>query len=132
MVTPDQVKQFRFRKPLRVFPHRVDRVGVLGPLVGPVALHPREAQGEAGGIVRARLDAVEGDLDDAVPIGSIGSSGQLRQPLDRRGCRVAVRIAGARRGDGDVDGNGNGASRRSVKPVRTVHRPRPARAACTA
>ena len=42
----------------------VDRVRVLGALVGAVALHAREAQGDAARIATARLRAVEGDLDD--------------------------------------------------------------------
>ena len=35
-----------------------------GGFVGTIALHAREAQGDAAGIVRAGLDVVEGDLDD--------------------------------------------------------------------
>ena len=35
-----------------------------GELVRPVALDPGEPKGEPAGIARARLDAVEGDLDD--------------------------------------------------------------------
>ena len=34
------------------------------PLVRAVALHPREAQRQAAGVLRARLQVVEGDLDD--------------------------------------------------------------------
>src|SRR5260221_699044 len=43
--------------------HRVDGIGLLGPLVGPVALYAREAQGEPAGILRAFLEVVESDLD---------------------------------------------------------------------
>ena len=46
-------------------PHRLDggdQVGVLGVLVGAVALHPREPQRHAAGVAGAGLHAVEGDL----------------------------------------------------------------------
>lgn len=42
----------------------VDRVGVGGGLVLPVALQPGEAQGHAAGVAGRGLHAVEGDLDD--------------------------------------------------------------------
>ena len=52
----------------RVWPvDRLDRregVGLGRGLVGPIALDAREAQREAAGILRARLDVVERDLDD--------------------------------------------------------------------
>jgi hypothetical protein len=40
---------------------------------------------------------LEDHLDAAVPVGSIGPLGDRVEPLDRRWCRVAVRIARARR-----------------------------------
>ena len=43
---------------------RRDRVGVGGGLVGPVALHAREAEREAARILRTRLHVVERDLGD--------------------------------------------------------------------
>src|SRR6266581_8005036 len=42
----------------------VDRVGVAGVLVRPVALDPREAERDTAGVARRGLDAVERDLDD--------------------------------------------------------------------
>ena len=45
-------------------PHRLDRVGLVGALVGAIALDAREAQREAAGILRALLQVVERDLDD--------------------------------------------------------------------
>src|SRR5579884_2579354 len=42
----------------------VDRVGLLGLLVGPVALDPREAQREPAAIAGRGLHAVQGNLDD--------------------------------------------------------------------
>ena len=42
----------------------LDRVGLVRPLVGPVALHAGEPQRHAAGVAGARLDAVERDLDD--------------------------------------------------------------------
>ena len=56
---------------------RVDRVGVARRLVGPVPLHAREPERDAARIARARLDSVEGDLDD-----------ELRPDVDD----VAVRV----------------------------------------
>src|SRR5687767_903113 len=44
--------------------HGLDRVGLARPLVRAVALHSRESQRHAARIARARLHAVEGDLDD--------------------------------------------------------------------
>src|SRR5690606_9739701 len=44
--------------------HRFERVGLIGRFVGAIAEDAREAEGEAGGIVRALLHAVEGDFDD--------------------------------------------------------------------
>jgi hypothetical protein len=41
----------------------VDRVGVFGLLIRAVALDAGKAQGEPAGIMRARLDVIEGDLD---------------------------------------------------------------------
>jgi hypothetical protein len=43
---------------------RLDRVGLLRTLVGPVPLDPCEAKRNAARIARAALDAVERDLDD--------------------------------------------------------------------
>ena len=43
--------------------HRVERVGVLGALVGPIAQDAREAERHTARVARAALDAVEGDLD---------------------------------------------------------------------
>src|SRR2546423_12199960 len=42
--------------------NRVDRVGVVWPLVVPVSLDAGEPQGDATGVSRARLDAVERHL----------------------------------------------------------------------
>src|SRR5207342_650415 len=44
--------------------HRVDGVRLGRRLVGPVPLHACKAQRDATGVARARLHAVEGDLDD--------------------------------------------------------------------
>ena len=44
--------------------HGRDRVGLVGALVLAVAHDAREAQRHAAGVARARLDAVERDLDD--------------------------------------------------------------------
>src|SRR5205823_13478703 len=43
--------------------HRRHRIGLVAALVGPVAYHAGETQRDTAGIVRARLDVVEGDLD---------------------------------------------------------------------
>src|SRR5215218_11363006 len=45
-------------------PDRLDRVGLRGGLVVAVALDAGEPQGHPGRVAAARLDAVEGDLDD--------------------------------------------------------------------
>ena len=57
---------------------RFDGVYLFRALVGPVALHPREAQRDTAGIAAARLHAVERDLDDQlwtdvhdVPVGAL-------------------------------------------------------------
>src|SRR2546429_1940936 len=42
--------------------HRLDRVGLVGPLVRAVAEDPGEPQGDPARIARAALDAVERDL----------------------------------------------------------------------
>src|SRR5918993_2083541 len=44
--------------------HRLDRVGVARGLVRSIPLDASEAQRHSSRITRARLDAVEGDLDD--------------------------------------------------------------------
>src|SRR5260370_7614086 len=44
--------------------HRADRIGQLRSLVRPVALDPGEPQRQASRILGARLDVIEGDLDD--------------------------------------------------------------------
>src|SRR4029453_8523083 len=66
--------------------HRLDRVGLLGPLVGAVAQDPGEAQGHPARVAGAGLDAVEGDLHhqlranvDDVAVGR--ADGQLQQAL---------------------------------------------------
>ena len=43
--------------------HGAQRVRLVGALVRPVAQHAGEAQGDAAGVARGALDAVEGDLD---------------------------------------------------------------------
>src|SRR5690606_14414296 len=43
---------------------RLDRVRVLGALVGPITQHAGEAQREPAWVPSARLQLVEGDLDD--------------------------------------------------------------------
>ena len=49
--------------PRRDGEHGVQRVGLLGALVGAMAQHAGEAQGDAARVARAGLHAVEGDLD---------------------------------------------------------------------
>ena len=56
----------------------------------------------AGRVVLTRVAGpVERDLDRPVRVGPVRPAGQLVQPIERRRRRVAVRIAGARRDDGD-------------------------------
>ena len=71
-----------------------DGVRVLGPLVGAIAPHAREAQRKAARILRALLNAVERDLRDAVaaidPDLALGTLRPLSEILDQQ--RAAPRF----------------------------------------
>src|SRR4051794_23657050 len=69
--------------------HRVDRVGLAGPLVVAVAHDAGEAECDAAWVAGGALDAVEGDLDDllgpqlhdVVVLDGARADGQLGEPL---------------------------------------------------
>src|SRR5207248_7305816 len=64
--------------------HGVDRIRILGALVGPVALDPGEPEGHPSRVSRARLDAVERHLDDELGLhvhgGRVAAQLELLEP----------------------------------------------------
>src|ERR1700739_2243147 len=62
--TPNSIRNRASAEPAEQRAQLVDRVGLAGVLVGPVALHPREAQRDGARVAGGGLDAVDRDLDD--------------------------------------------------------------------
>ena len=73
--------------------HGLDRVGLVRALVGSVALHAREAQRQAAGVLRARLQVVERDLDHQLGphVHGVGVARASRARAARASARRAAR-----------------------------------------
>ena len=74
--------------------HGIDRVGILRRFVGAVALDAGETQRKSAGIMRARLQIVEGDFDNQLGAHVHGHSIARRLAREKRRCLPGEHFVG--------------------------------------